>query len=83
LRAAELSPGNPEIHFHLVRAYARKNLPEIAATERAVFARLNALAEQQRSATGSQSYGTVRKSDGVSVAVPDSQRTSPSSSPPQ
>ena len=46
LRAAELSPGNPEIHFHLVRAYARKNLLEKAATERAVFARLNALAEQ-------------------------------------
>jgi len=39
--------------------YARKNLPEKAATERAVFARLNALAEQRRSATGSQSYGAV------------------------
>jgi hypothetical protein len=50
-----LSPGNPEIDFHWVRAYARKNLPEKATTERAVFARLNALAEQQRSATGSQS----------------------------
>jgi hypothetical protein len=37
LRAAELSPGSPEIHFHLLRAYARKNLPEKAATERAVF----------------------------------------------
>jgi len=80
LRAAELSPGSPEIHFHLARAYARKNLPEKAATERAVFARLSALAEQQRSATGSQSYGAVRQPDG---AVPDSQRTSPSSSPPQ
>jgi hypothetical protein len=78
-----LSPGNPEIHFHLVRAYARKNLPEKAATERAVFARLNALAEQQRSATGSRSYGAVRQPDGVSVAVPDPQRTSASSSPPQ
>jgi len=82
-RAAELSPGSPEIHFHLARVYARKNLPEKAAGERVVFARLNALAEQQRSVTGSQSYGAVRASDGVSVAVPDSQRTSPSSSPPQ
>jgi hypothetical protein len=57
LRAAELSPGSPEIHFHLLRAHARKNLLKKAATERAVFARLNALAEQQRGVTGSQSYG--------------------------
>lgn len=82
-RAAELSPGSPEIHFHLARAYARNNLPEKAATERALFARLNALAEQQRSAAGSQSYGAVGPPDGVSVAVPDSQRTTPSSAPPQ
>jgi len=82
-RTAGLSPGSPEIHFHLARAYARKNLPEKAAAERAVFARLNALAEQQRSTTGSQSYGAVRPADGVSVAVPDAQRTSPGSSPPQ
>jgi tetratricopeptide (TPR) repeat protein len=81
-RAAELSPGSPEIQFHLARAYARKNLPEKATAERAVFARLNALAEQQRSAAGSQSYGAFQP-DGVSVALPDSQRTSPSSSPPQ
>jgi inosine-uridine nucleoside N-ribohydrolase len=81
LRAAQLSPGSSEVH--LVPVYARKNLPEKVATERAVFARLNALAEQQRSATGSQSYGAVRRPDGVPAAVPDSQRPSPSSSPPQ
>jgi predicted Zn-dependent protease len=56
-RATELSRGSPEIHFPLARAYTRKNLPEKAAAERAVFARVNALAEQQRSATGAQSYG--------------------------
>jgi tetratricopeptide (TPR) repeat protein len=59
-RAADLSPGSPEIHFQLARVYARQNLPEKAAAERALFARLNALAEQQRSSTGSQSYGAVR-----------------------
>jgi tetratricopeptide (TPR) repeat protein len=58
--AAKMSPGSPEIHFHLARAYARQNLPEKAEEERVIFARLNALAEQRRSATGSQSYGAVR-----------------------
>lgn len=75
--AADLSPGSPEIHFQLARVYARQNLPEKAAAERALFAQLNALAEQQRSFTGSQSCGAVRPSVGASVADPESQQASP------
>jgi tetratricopeptide (TPR) repeat protein len=76
-RAADLSPGSPEIHFQLARVYARQNLPEKAAAERALFAQLNTLAEQQRGSTGSQSYGAVRPSVGASVADPESQQASP------
>jgi tetratricopeptide (TPR) repeat protein len=81
-RAADLSPGSPEIHFQLARAYARHNLPEKAAAERALFARLNTLAEQQRSSTGSQSYGAVRQSVGASVADPESRQASPGTGAP-
>jgi len=77
-RAADLSPGSPEIHFQLARAYARQNLPAKAAAERALFAQLNTLAEQQRGSTGSQSYGAVpRLSVGASVADPESRQASP------
>jgi tetratricopeptide (TPR) repeat protein len=70
--AISLSPNSPETHFHLARAYARQNLPEKAAAERAVFARLNAAAEQVRSSTGSQSYGAMPPGPGVSGADPGS-----------
>src|SRR6266404_1746306 len=75
--AADLSPGSPEVHFQLARVYARQNLPEKAAAERALFAQLNALAEQQRSSTGPQSHGAARPSVGASVADPESQQASP------
>lgn len=81
-RAADLSPGSPEIHFQLARVYARQNLPGKAAAERALFAQLNTLAEQQRSSTGSQSYGAIRRPVGASVADPESQRASPGTSEP-
>jgi tetratricopeptide (TPR) repeat protein len=55
--ASRLAPGSPEVHFNLAKAYARAKLPEKAEQERAIFARLNALAEQQRSHSGNQSYG--------------------------
>lgn len=62
--ARELAPGSPEVHFNLAKAYARANLPEKAEQERAVFAHLNALAEQQRSQRGNQSYsGSHDQSD--------------------
>ncbi|MBV8673481.1 MAG: tetratricopeptide repeat protein [Acidobacteriaceae bacterium] len=53
---SRLSPGSPEIHFALARAYAKSNQPEKANEERATFARLNALAEQQRAQHGNQAY---------------------------
>jgi len=62
--ARKLAPGSPAVHFNLAKAYARTNMPEKAERERAVFARLNALAEQQRSQRGNQSYsGSHDKSD--------------------
>ena len=47
--ASKMAPGSPEVHFNLAKAYAKANLPEKAEQERATFARLNALAELQRS----------------------------------
>ncbi|MGA9305596.1 MAG: tetratricopeptide repeat protein, partial [Candidatus Sulfotelmatobacter sp.] len=55
-RANQLSPDSPEIHFALAKAYAKANQPEKASEERATFARLNALAEQQRAQRGDQAY---------------------------
>ena len=59
-----MAPGSPEVHFNLAKAYAKANLPEKAEQERATFARLNALAELQRSRHGNQSYsGSHDKTD--------------------
>jgi tetratricopeptide (TPR) repeat protein len=55
--ASKLAPGSPKVHFNLAKAYAKAKLPEKAEQERAIFARLNALAEQQRSHSGNQAYG--------------------------
>jgi len=55
-RASRMAPNSPEVHFNLAKAYARANLPEKAEQERTIFARLNALAEEQRSHHGNQSY---------------------------
>jgi Flp pilus assembly protein TadD len=55
--ASKLSPDGPEVHFNLAKAYARAKLPEKAEEERAIFTRLNDLAEQQRSHSGNQAYG--------------------------
>ncbi|MGA7632877.1 MAG: hypothetical protein WCB11_19105, partial [Terriglobales bacterium] len=59
-------PGSPKVHFNLAKAYAKAKLPEKAEQERAIFARLNALAEQQRSRSGSQAYG--RSHEAVELA---------------
>ena len=66
--AAKLSPGSPEVHFNLAKAYARAKQPEKANQERDIFVRLNALAEQQRSLHGSQSYEGPRDRGDFSVA---------------
>lgn len=55
-QASKLAPGSPEVHFNLAKAYAKAKLPEKAEQERAIFARLNALAEQRRSRSGNQAY---------------------------
>jgi len=56
-RASELAPDSLKVHFNLAKAYAKAKLPEQAEQERAIFARLNAFAEQQRSRSGNQAYG--------------------------
>ena len=62
--ASTMAPGSPEVHFNLAKAYAKANLPGKAEQERATFARLNALAELQRSRHGNQSYsGSHDKTD--------------------
>lgn len=65
--ARRLAPGSPEVHFNLAKAYARANLPEKAEQERATFGRLNALAEQQRSQRGNQSYSGSHDNSDFSI----------------
>jgi tetratricopeptide (TPR) repeat protein len=55
--ASKLAPGSPEVHFNLAKAYTKAKLPEKAEQERAIFVRLNALVEQQKSLSGNQAYG--------------------------
>jgi tetratricopeptide (TPR) repeat protein len=55
--ANAITPGSPEVHFSLAKAYAKTNQPAKADEERAIFAQLNALAEQQRGQQGNQAYG--------------------------
>jgi tetratricopeptide (TPR) repeat protein len=64
--ASKINPGSPEVHFNLAKAYAKAKLPEKAGEERAIFARLNALAEQQRSLHGNQSYGGSHEASDLS-----------------
>ena len=71
--ASKLAPGSPEVHFSLAKAYARAKQPEKAEQERAVFVRLNTLAEQQRGAHGPQSYSGPRDAAAVSTAGESSQ----------
>jgi tetratricopeptide (TPR) repeat protein len=65
-QASKLAPGSPEVHFNLAKAYAKAKLPEKAEQERAIFARLNALAEERRSHSGNQAYGASH--DAVELA---------------
>jgi tetratricopeptide (TPR) repeat protein len=78
-QASKLNPGSPEVHFNLARAYARSRQQEQAKRERAIFARLNALAEQQRSLRGNQSYEGPR--DALDLSA--SPTRPPESGPPE
>ncbi len=71
--ASKIAPGSPEIHFNLAKAYAKANRPEKAEAERAIFVRLNALAEQQRGLNGNQDYTGPR--DAAGFSEPQSQAT--------
>lgn len=66
--AARLSPNSPEVHFNLAKAYSKAKQAEKAEQERAIFVRLNALAEQERSQHGNQSYEGPRDSADVSTS---------------
>jgi len=66
--ASKLAPGSPEVHFNLARAYAKAKLTDKAEQERAIFARLNALAEQQRSRSGNQAYSGSHNAEGLAPA---------------
>ncbi len=61
--ANEMMPNSPEIHFHLARAYSKARQPEKADQERETFARLNAIAEHERSTHGSQAYGASHEQE--------------------
>ena len=66
--ASKLAPGSPEVHFNLAKAYTKAKLTEKAEQERAIFARLNALAEQQRSRSGNQAYSGSHNAEGLAPA---------------
>jgi len=80
--ANEMMPNSPEIHFHLARAYSKAKQPDKAEDERATFARLNAIAERQRSLRGSQAYGASHEQQS-DLALPAVQMASESPSVPQ
>jgi tetratricopeptide (TPR) repeat protein len=65
--ASKMTPGSPEVHFNLAKAYAKAKRPDKEAEERAIFARLNALAEQKRGEHGDQSYDGPRDSNSLQV----------------
>ncbi len=75
--ASKMAPGSPEVHFNLAKAYARANLPEKAEQERATFARLNALAELQRSRHGNQSYSGSHDKTDFSIPRAESNAAAP------
>ena len=61
--ADQMMPNSPEIHYHLARAYSKAKQPDKADQERETFARLNAIAEHQRSTRGSQAYGASHEQE--------------------
>jgi tetratricopeptide (TPR) repeat protein len=76
--ANRINPGSPEVHFNLAKAYARAQQVEKAREERALFARLNAIAEQQRSQGANQSSGAAMNSMDLSpVPIPNAKPDTP------
>jgi predicted Zn-dependent protease len=57
--ASRLAPNYAEVHFNLARAYTKARMPAEAERERAIFARLNAAEEQEKTSQGnSQTFIT-------------------------
>ena len=79
--ADEMMPNSPEIHYHLARAYSRAKQPDKADQERETFARLNAIAEQQRSMHGSQAYGASHEQQSDLSLPPAATDTTPAATP--
>jgi len=50
--ASRLAPNYPELHFNLARAYTKAHMSAEAERERAIFARLSAEEEQEKSSQG-------------------------------
>jgi len=75
-RASAMTPGSPEVHFNLAKAYAKADQPAKAEEERAIFAQLNALAEQRRGQQGNQSYG-AHDAGNAAISSVDRAATSP------
>ena len=80
--ADEMMPNSPEIHYHLARAYSKAKQPEKADQERETFARLNAIAEHQRSLRGSQAYGASHEQE-TDLSLPPVAPSSESASTPK
>jgi tetratricopeptide (TPR) repeat protein len=66
--ARGLAPNSPGVRFALARSYTKAGRPDAAAQERTAFERLNALAQRQRSHTGSQAYGAVQDRNDIRAA---------------
>lgn len=76
--ANKINPGSPEVHFNLAKAYAKTKQTEKAEEERAIFARLNSLAEQQRSQGANQSSGAAMNSMDLSqMQTPNTKPAAP------
>lgn len=68
--ASRLAPNYAEVHFNLARAYTKARMPAEAERERAIFARLNAAEEQDKSSQGN-SPTFITPYDRGSTSSPD------------
>jgi tetratricopeptide (TPR) repeat protein len=76
--ANKINPGSPEVHFNLAKAYAKAKQPKKAEEERAIFAHLNELAEQQRIQGANQSSGAAMNSMELSpMQTPNAKPSTP------
>lgn len=72
--ASRLSSGSLEVHFNLAKAYTRAKMTDAAARERAIFARLNELSENEKKQGANQSYSGPRDANRmIQPPSPDAQ----------